>query len=173
MEEEEAKGGKGTYSIAIAKSCKDVTVDILEQEEMVPICKGAIEKEGLSNRIHARACNLLYDTLTETYNGIVISNVLHLYDRKNIEILLTNVAAQLEEDGILILHDFFLNNEHTGPKIPLLFTIDWLLIGADFNYSYEDIEMICNKLGLYMVEVKSYDAIPTSMIVLKKKKTVK
>lgn len=163
-------GGKGNYSISIIKSCSAAKVDLYERREMKKLCIQTIEEAKLSDSISYHSIDILRDEIPEKYDGILMSNLIHLYKKDEIITMFRKVAESLVENGILVLHDFFLDYTRTKPLIPLLFTIDWMMIGTDFNYTVEDIEQMLNTFGLDFVETKRYKELATSIIVFKKRK---
>jgi len=161
-------GGKGNYSVSIVKCCPNVKVDIFERPEMEKICIEKIHSEKMDNSISFHTTDITKEDIPGKYDGILMSNILHLYNRNMLGNMIKKVAESLNTEGILVLHDFFLNESHAEPLVPLLFTIDWLMIGADFNYSPKDMEEIGQSFGLKLIEIKSYKEVPTSILVLRK-----
>ena len=82
--------------------------------------------------------------------------------------MLRKVTKCLEDDGVLVIHDFFLNENHIEPLVPLLFTIDWLMLGAEFNYSPKDMEQMAKQCGLKLTEIKRFQELPTSILIFEK-----
>lgn len=161
-------GGGGSYAISIVKCYPNAKVDVYERSEMEKICIENIKTHNLERSIFFHHVDITKSAILNKYDGILISNVLHLYNREMIDNMIKRVSKSLEKDGLLVLHDFFLAENHIEPSIPLLFTIDWLMIGASFNYSANDMEKIALSHGLNLIEVKNYKEIPTTILIFKK-----
>lgn len=161
-------GGAGSYSIKICNLNKHVQADIFDLADMQQVCEENIRQAGLTDRVHFTIKDARLDPIEGTYHGILISNLLHLLTKAEIADLLQRCSQALRPDGCVVLHDFFLKADKVGPEIPLLFTIDWLLIGTNFNYSVLDIADLCRPLGLKVVESKFVENLPTSLIMLRK-----
>lgn len=161
-------GGIGSYSISIVKCRPDAKVDIYERQEMRELGIKNIESEKLSDSISYHIVDIIKDEIHKKYDGILISNVLHLYQPDVIEVMLRKVTKCLEDDGVLVIHDFFLNENHIEPLVPLLFTIDWLMLGAEFNYSPKDMEQMAKQCGLKLTEIKRFQELPTSILIFEK-----
>jgi cyclopropane fatty-acyl-phospholipid synthase-like methyltransferase len=82
--------------------------------------------------------------------------------------LLRKCANLLTEEGILVLHDFFLEEKKEQHQISALYTLDWLMQGSLFNASVQEIENWLTKAGLRLHREVRYSSIPTSIIIAKK-----
>ena len=161
-------GGTGNYALTILKYSPEAIVHIYERPEMASVCRENINKNKMNKSISVFVSDVIAQNINETYDGVLMSNILHLYDKDTIKIMISEAAQALLSGGLLVLHDFFLRDNHTEPLISLIFTLDWLLIGGDFNYSPKDMEEIGQECGLSLIEVKEYKEIPSSILVFRK-----
>lgn len=161
-------GGMGTYSEAICRLNKDINVDIYDCAEMEKVCMGHLKQAGFADRVTFKRKNILTDPIDDSCEGILISNVLHLFTMDENKRLLQKCAQVLKPKGIIVIHDFFLNDNHTGDIASLLFSIDWMLIGSNFHMSLKDLERCVENLDLKVLDWKQYESLPTSIIVLEK-----
>ena len=111
---------------------------------------------------------LHYPELEKKYEGILLSNVLHLFSNEVNQKLLVKLAAALHRNGILIMHDFFLSEDKSKRTIPSLYTLDWMLQGAFFHADAEDMKQWVGAAGLEFIKEVQYESIPTSIMVAKK-----
>lgn len=161
-------GGIGNYSIPIVTYLKNAKVDIFERPEMEKECTENIRLHNMQESINFYSTNIIDKDIENNYDGILMSNVLHLYDTETVKLMVKKASESLLENGLLIIHDFFLEENHSEPLVPLLFTIDWMLIGANFNYSPKEMESMFKEFGLCLIEVKRFHEIPTSMLIFRK-----
>jgi cyclopropane fatty-acyl-phospholipid synthase-like methyltransferase len=160
--------GAGTYSIQLCKINKHVEVDMLDKPEMEKECRKNIAENNLGNRIKFYPGDICDYCFNNQYDGIILSNVLHLFDEDANKGIIKKISSILKEKGILVLHDFFLADDKTSPPVPSLFTLDWLMHGAFFNASIKDISDLVEEFGLKVIKVRHYENIPTSIIVVQK-----
>lgn len=161
-------GGIGTYSIQLCKMNKKVKVILIDKEEMRSECTKNIIEHKLQDRIQFREGDLRNYSLEDKYKGIIVSNILHLFDENTNKELIRKLAFALEDDGMIVFHDFFLEDKDTQSLIPSLYTLDWLMHGAFFNAKVKDIECWVQPFGLKVVKMQQYKNIPTSIIIVKK-----
>lgn len=161
-------GGIGTYAIQLCRINKKVEVVVYDRPEMEKICLENIHQRNLENRISFQAMDVKSDPIVDKFEGVIISNLLHLFDPEVNSKIINKVAGAMKENAFLVLHDFFLNDDKTGPDIPLIYSIDWLMLGAYFHLSYKEIKHWLIPYGLFAFEHRKYPEIPTSIIIAKK-----
>lgn len=162
-------GGPGTYAETICRLNKNLRVEVYDRPEMETVCMNNISSAGLTDRVTFRVKDLRVDPLERKYEGILLSNVLHLFAPEENRNLLQRCAEALQPGGVLVVHDFFLDEGHTGSRSALLFSLDWLLIGSNFHMAGSDLERVVGELGLRVTAWKQFENIPTSILVLEKR----
>ncbi|HEX2925544.1 MAG TPA: methyltransferase [Ruminiclostridium sp.] len=162
-------GGMGTYAEAICRLNSSLRMEVYDRPEMEKVCMDHLEYSGVKDRVTFKNKNILTDPIDSPCEGILLSNVLHLFTQEDNKKLLKRCAQALKPGGRLVVHDFFLDEQHTGNIPSLLFSIDWLLIGSGFHMSPRDLELCVEDSGLEVLAVKQFDSLPTSIIVLGKK----
>lgn len=161
-------GGAGTYAIQVCKMNKNTEVTIIDREEMQETCMKNIAAVALSERIRFVEGDLKQYEFKDNYDGIIVSNILHLFDDKSNQILIKKLVGALKDDGIIIFHDFFLKKEDTKSFIPTLYTLDWLMHGTFFYADKEKMTSWVESYGLKIIKTREYKELPTSIIVAKK-----
>ena len=113
-------GGPGTYSIQACKFYKGIHSTILDLPEMKEVADENIRKNQLEDRITFVPGSIVEDQISDKYDVVIISNLLHLFNADIRNAILAKAAACLNLNGKLILHDFFLNDDKTSPEVPVL-----------------------------------------------------
>lgn len=162
-------GGMGTYAGTICRLNSSIRMEVYDRPEMEKVCMDNLKSSGVADRVSFKRKNILSDPIDSRCDGILLSNVLHLFTQEDNRQLLKRCAQALNPGGLLVVHDFFLDEQHTGNIPSLLFSIDWLLIGSKFHMSPRDMELCVKDSGLVVSAVKQFDSLPTSIIVLEKK----
>ena len=132
-------GGSGAYSIAFARAHSDLRSEILDLPEIVPLTQEYIRKASLSDRISARAGDMLDDDLGENFDLILISAICHMFSPEENRSLIQRAARALTPGGLLVVQDFILNPEKTAPRFAALFSLN-MLVGTRAGSSYSEPE---------------------------------
>ncbi len=162
-------GGMGTYAENICRLNNFLRVDIYDCPEMEKVCMEHVKNAGLSDRVTFKSKNYLTDPIDDQCAGILLSNVLHLFPLEENQKLLQRCAKALKPGGILVVHDFFMEEGHIGSMSALLFSLDWLLIGSNFHMTRSDLNRCVESVGLEVSTWKQFDSLPTSIMVLEKR----
>jgi Cyclopropane fatty acid synthase and related methyltransferases len=160
-------GSLGHYAVQIVKANKQLHVDVLDKEEMRQLCEKNIRKHNMKQQISFQAADILEYDFEKSYDGILISNVLHLLNKQERNILYKKVISILKPGGILVFHDFFVNTQEQGITSSI-FLYDWLLNGSKFCLSLADMEQIAKRNELKVVKSRTFSNVPTSIIIVKK-----
>ena len=145
-------GGPGTYSIAACRRYPQLKAVVFDLPETIAIAKEVIAKEGMQDRVSTQAGNWETDIFGEDNDVVLLSNVLHGPGSKA-EVKLKKTYDSMVHGGLVVVQDFLLNDEKTGPLIPALFNI---MVGA---YSRCELLSIIKEIGFTkaMVVVSSQE----------------
>jgi ubiquinone/menaquinone biosynthesis C-methylase UbiE len=118
-------GGPGTYSMALAKKGKEVT--IMDFPETLKIAKKLIGEAGLSKRIKLLPGDFTSDDMGNGYDLILVSQILHAYDEKSSVAMLKKCYQSLNRGGRAVIQEFLLDETRTSPLQGALFAINMLI----------------------------------------------
>ncbi len=130
-------GGSGAYSIAFAKASPDVRCDILDLQEVVPLTAEYVNKAGVSAQINIRAGNMLDDNLGSGYDLVMLNAICHMFSEEQNQELFRRARQALGPGGRLVVQDFILNREKTGPQQAALFSLN-MLVSTQAGASYSE-----------------------------------
>jgi ubiquinone/menaquinone biosynthesis C-methylase UbiE len=131
-------GGPGTYSMVFAKKHCDVT--LFDFPETLKIAKHLISKEGFKDKIKFMAGDFLVDPIGKDYDLIFISQVLHAYNPSDCTLILRKVFDALNPQGIVVIHEFYLDKTRASPTSSALFAVN-MLINTEGGRSYTPEEL--------------------------------
>jgi predicted O-methyltransferase YrrM len=132
-------GGSGSYSIAFAKASPDVQCQILDLPEVVPLTTEYVSKAGVSAQVSVRAGDMLQDAFGSGYDIMMLNAICHMFsEEQNLDIF-RRARQALAPNGRLVVQDFILNPDKTGPLHAALFSVN-MLIGTDAGASYSEVE---------------------------------
>jgi hypothetical protein len=139
-------GGPGTYSIAACSRFPNLKAVVFDLPETIAIANEIIAAEGMQDRVATRAGSWETDTFDEDNDVVLLSNILHGPGSKA-EIKLKKAYDSMVDGGLLLVQDFLLNDEKTGPLIPALFNV---MVGA---YSRCELLSLITEAGFVHDEV--------------------
>jgi (2Fe-2S) ferredoxin/2-polyprenyl-3-methyl-5-hydroxy-6-metoxy-1,4-benzoquinol methylase len=128
-------GGSGAYAIAFAGASRDLRVEILDLQTVLPIAQGHIEEAGLSDRITTRAGDLRGDDLGSGYDLILLSAICHMLGPAANRNLFERCYAALSPGGRVLIQDFILETDRTSPRSAALFALN-MLVGTEQGSTY-------------------------------------
>ncbi len=134
-------GGSGVYSIAFAKASASVQCEILDLPDVVPLTTHYVESAGVSAQVNIRAGNMLYDDLGSGYDIILLNAICHMFSGEQNQNLFMRARKALAPNGRLVVQDFILNSDKTGPQHAALFSIN-MLVGTDAGANYSEQEYV-------------------------------
>ena len=132
-------GGSGAYSIAFAKACPEVRCEILDLPEVVPLAAEYISRAGVSAQVSLRAGDMLGDDFGSGYDIIMLNAICHMFSEEQNQDIVRRAHDALAPNGRLIVQDFILNPDKTGPQHAALFSLN-MLVATDAGASYSELE---------------------------------
>ncbi len=139
-------GGPGTYSIALCQHFPQLKAVIWDLPETLVITKQVIQRFGMSRRIKIQAGDWSKDEFGSGYDCLLMSNILH-GPGSHADTRLKQAKKALKRGGMLIVHDFLLNNDRSGPLPASLFNL-WL-----GTYTINEMIEIVRKAGFNNVSL--------------------
>lgn len=111
--------GSGLFSLRLLERLNETgqaaSAELFDIPEMAEICEASLKErdEDLMEKITISSGNLLepgWPLTQERYDLIVLSNIVHAYDEETREVL-KQAASLLSPDGLILVHDFFLEHD--------------------------------------------------------------
>lgn len=141
-------GGPGTYALALARRYPAVKAVVFDLPEVCPIAREQIEQAGLSDRVSTLSGDFLADDLGEGYDLIFVSNIIHSYSLSDVRKILRKSFDALNPDGRIVVKDFFVGEDRSGPLFSLLFAVNMLVnTRAGDTYTFCEIEQKLSEVG--------------------------
>ena len=134
-------GGPGTYAIHFCKANAQLQAVIYDLPTTRPFAEKVVGQFGMSDRIEFVGGDFLADPLPGSYDVVWISHILHAESPDQCHTLIQKAASALEPGGMMIVHDFILENSMDGPLFPALFALN-MLTGTPAGQSYSEAQII-------------------------------
>jgi predicted O-methyltransferase YrrM len=108
-------GGSGIYACSLVAHHAGLKAMVFEQSPVDRIARKCIEERGFSDRLGVAVGDMFKDALPTDCDVHLFSNVLHDWGVAEAKELLGISHKALAKDGMLIIHDAFINADKTGP----------------------------------------------------------
>ena len=143
-------GGPGTYSIALCQRFTNLKAVVWDVSQTIAIAEQVIERFHMKDRIAVQEGDWNRDEFGEGYDCLLMSNILH-GPGSQAETRLEQGMRALVPGGLLIAHDFLLNNDRSGPLPAALFN---LMIGA---YTVNELIAVIRSVGFADASLIAYN----------------
>ena len=134
-------GGPGTYAIQFCLNNPNLKATVYDLPTTRPFAEKTIAGFGLSNRIDFIDGNYVDGELKGCYDAVWMSHILHAEGPETCRSMIQKAVSVLEPGGIIMIHDFILNNTKDNPLFPTLFSLN-MLVATDKGQSYSEQEII-------------------------------
>ncbi len=134
-------GGPGTYAIAFCRANPELTATVMDLPTSREIAETAITEAGLTDRIVFTGCNYVKEEVPGRHDVVWMSHILHGEGPATCRDLLGKVCQAAEPGALVIIHDFLLHNDRTGPLFPALFSLN-MLVGTENGRAYTESEVM-------------------------------
>lgn len=140
-------GGTGAFTIALCQRHPGLTATILDFPHVVALGREYVRRAGLDDRVHFVEGNAL-DVQWPHADVVLMSYLLSAVGGDDIPVLLARAASALKEGGLLLLHDFMLDDDRMGPELAALWFVQYLAERVDsISFSAADLRRRLDEIG--------------------------
>ncbi|MBE0534454.1 MAG: methyltransferase domain-containing protein [Phycisphaerae bacterium] len=143
-------GGPGTYAILACTSQPQLEAVVFDLPETIAIARQVVEKAGLSARISFCEGDWEKDAFGQGFDAVLMSNIMH-GPESMAPMKLQKAFEALIPGGLLIIQEFLLNDDKTGPLTAALFNI---MVGA---YSARELTRLIEQAGFVQAKLVAND----------------
>lgn len=108
-------GAGGAFLIALAEAQPDLRGTVLDLAQVEPIAEEFFRRHGVDDRLTFRTADFFHDPIPAGADAYSLGFVLHDWDTDAGSLLLRKVADAARPGSLLIIGEYFLNDEKTGP----------------------------------------------------------
>ncbi len=157
--------GTGAMSIAICELYEELRASIFDLPAISHVARKFVRESLLLERIEVSAGNFKEDKLPAGFDVVLLANLLSADSEETNRELLHKLYELLPEGGACILSGWILDDNRTGPLIPVLFCMEDIIWQApDVERSAATYLKWLNEAGFVEIKREMYSP-PTSMIV--------
>jgi 2-polyprenyl-3-methyl-5-hydroxy-6-metoxy-1,4-benzoquinol methylase len=133
-------GGSGAYAMAFVRAKQGITATVFDLPNVIPLTKAYIEKEGLSERVRTVIGDYTKHQLGSGYDLVFLSAIVHSNDGEENLALIKKCASALNPHGQVVVQDFIMNEDRTGPTHGAFFALN-MLVGTEAGDTYTESEV--------------------------------
>jgi SAM-dependent methyltransferase len=133
-------GGPGTYAIHFCLANPRLRATVYDLPATRPFALRTIDRFDLSDRIDFMAGDYVEEGITGTYDVAWLSQILHGEGPETCKKIIKQAVSALEPGGLILVHDFILDNRLDGPLFPALFSLN-MLINTEAGRSYSQAQI--------------------------------
>jgi predicted O-methyltransferase YrrM len=151
-------GGPGTYAIHFCLKNPKLKATIFDLPTTRPFAQKTVESFGLTDRIDFVNGNFLEDPIPGAYDVAWLSHILHGEGPEDCLNIIQKAVSSLKPGGLIIIHEFFLNDEMDGPLFPALFSLNMLgQTQKGRSYSKGQLETMLTTAGV--MDIRSIEVV--------------
>lgn len=133
-------GGPGTWAFHFCRANRGLSATVFD----LPTSREFFERSravwGLELPVRFEAGDYLHQAVPGRYDVAWLSHVLHGEGPEGCAVILKRAADALEPGGLLLIHDFILDEDRAGPLFAALFSLN-MLMGTAAGRSYTEGEL--------------------------------
>ena len=133
-------GGPGTYAIHFCSENPELKATVFDLPTTRPFAEETIRKFGLYDRIDFQAGNYLEDDLGGGYDVAWLSHILHGEGLDDCRQIIQKALETLNPGGMILIHEFILDNTLDAPLFPALFSLN-MLLGTPSGRAYSEAQL--------------------------------
>lgn len=147
-------GGPGTYAIQFCLAHPELQAVIYDRPTTAPFARATVEKFGLTDRIDFQPGDFTTDPITGgPYDAAWLSHILHSNSAAQCRRFLAKTAAAMAPGGVVLVHDFILDDGGDSPEFATLFSLNMLVNnGQGRSYTEREIRAMLEEAGFDRVE---------------------
>lgn len=119
--------GSGVWGIALAQASPQVRVTAVDLPGVLPVTRKITQQFGVADRFTYVGKDIFQDDLGTGYSVAMLGHILHMASPDRNRFLLENIFRALGPGGTLVIGEFIVNEDRTGPVEPLAFAVNMLV----------------------------------------------
>ncbi len=133
-------GGPGTWAIHFCKENPGMQATIFDLPTTRPFAEKIIQRFGMVERVSFADGDFTKEGIKGKYDAAWLSHIMHGADPDECGRIIAKAAACLEPGGMILIHEFILDNDRTAPLFAALFSLN-MLLGTHGGRSYTEGEL--------------------------------
>jgi SAM-dependent methyltransferase len=160
-------GGPGTYAVHFCQANPDLKATVFDLPTTRPFAEKIFARFNMAERIAFKAGDFNDDDIGQGYDVAWLSHILHGESPQDSQRLVGKTAKALKPGGMIVIHEFILDNDMAGPLFPALFSLNMLLgTAAGQSYSETQLAEMLSKAGAGAIRRITFDSPNDSSLIV-------
>ena len=159
-------GGSGAYTIEILRRYAHLRAILFDFPQVARLAEKVIGQEGLTDRVRIVGGDYEHDALPSGPDVVLWSGNLHASSPDTCLRVLTRLRAILPPAGMVLIHDYLLNDTRSGPLIPALLALHLTLVSAHGQvYSGAELRALLTQARFAEVRIEPFLSGHSSLVI--------
>ena len=110
-------GGSGAFSITLCRRFPELRCTILDFPGVLKVAERYVGEAGFAQRIALRPGNAVTADWPEGQDVVLLSYICSAIAETEIDVLMAKAYGCLEPGGLLVIHDFMVDDDGAGPAL--------------------------------------------------------
>lgn len=161
--------GHGMYGITLAKQNPNARIVALDWAPVLDVAQENARAAGVADRYTVLPGSAFETDLGSGYDIVLLTNILHHFERPTIETLLRRVYAALRPGGSTVALEFVPNEDRVSPPTPAAFSLIMLAStqGGD-AYTFSEYQRMFRNAGFSEPTLHPVPGMPQQAMVSRK-----
>ena len=148
-------GGSGAYAMEFVWAKPGITATVFDLPNVLPLTAEYVGRAGLEGRVALVAGDFDTHDLGTGFDLVLLSAIIHSNSPQGNRDLIRKAAAALNPSGQLVVQDFIVAEERTGPPFGVLFALN-MLVGTEAGdtYTESDVREWMEQAGLVHIAAR-------------------
>ncbi len=130
-------GGPGTYAIHFCLENPRLRATVYDLPTTRPFAEKTIERFGVSDRVAFMDGDFIEEPVPGEYDAAWLSHILHGEGPEDCRKIIEKAVSALTPGGLIMIHEFILEDTLDRPLFPALFSLN-MLLGTESGQAYSE-----------------------------------
>lgn len=149
-------GGSGAFSIMLCERFPQLKATVVDFPKVIENTSRFIEEAQFTDRIDTLSGNALATQWPFNQSVVLMSYLLSIVSKVDISNLLTKAYKSLEPGGLLMIHDFVVENDHNGPLTASLFLVGSIITPGTMLLTPNVLSKLLQDAGFVNIQVQEH-----------------
>jgi hypothetical protein len=150
-------GGSGAFAIELVKRSSELSAVVFDLPQVVAVTEKILQETGLASRITCAGGDLRSDPWPAGADLLLLSYIVSCYDPTTLRTVLARTYDYLPPDGQLLIHDFAVSADRSGPQNAALFLFGQLTVSAQTQaYTIDELKTALQESGYQQITVQPF-----------------
>lgn len=132
--------GSAAYAMAFVRARDGITAVAFDLPNVIPLTQRYIRQAGLQDRVETAEGDYDVDPLGSGFDLVFLSAIIHSSSPSGNRRLIGKAAAAAAPQGEVVVQDFIVDEDRTGPPFAALFALN-MLVGTEAGDTYTESEV--------------------------------